>query len=236
MFPIAHSRVTRNGVNADVSFAIWARRPQGASRRDRQQGKPPARGVDHRPGRFIFKVMLRRFRILSLLLGLAGLSMPAAAKVEIHVDLGRQRMTVVKNHEKPIVWKISSGRAGYETPTGSFIVQRMDAEHLSDEYDQAPMPYAIFFSRGLAIHGTYERGLGRPASHGCVRLSIDNARDLYDWVEQYGASIEIAGDAPAFREVSDEDRKPPRRETMRNRSREIGEPLFFQYDSIFRSR
>ena len=186
--------------------------------------------------RFIFEVMLRRLRFLSLLLGLAGLSTAAAAKVEIHVDLGHQRMTVVKNHEKPIVWKISSGRAGYETPTGRFIVQRMDADHLSDEYDQAPMPYAIFFSRGLAIHGTYERGLGRPASHGCVRLSIDNARDLYDWVEQYGASIEIAGDAPASGKAVEADQKPPRREPVRSRSREIGEPAFFQFDSIFGSR
>ncbi|HXY57665.1 MAG TPA: L,D-transpeptidase [Methylocystis sp.] len=138
--------------------------------------------------------------VLALVLLLA-VSTPAAAKVEIRIDLDAQRMTVTKNGETPIVWKISSGRNGYETPTGSFIVQRMDADHLSDEYDGAPMPYAIFFSRGLAIHGTYERGLGRPASHGCVRLSIDHARDLYQWVEQYGASrIEISGFAPSVAE------------------------------------
>jgi L,D-transpeptidase catalytic domain len=128
---------------------------------------------------------------------LLAFTAPAAAKVDIFVDLDGQRMTVAKNGEKQVVWKISSGRSGYETPTGSYIVQRMDADHLSDEYDGAPMPYAIFFSRGLAIHGTYERGLGRPASHGCVRLSIDHARELYQWVEQYGASrIEISGAAP----------------------------------------
>ncbi|MFY9655652.1 MAG: L,D-transpeptidase [Methylocystis sp.] len=136
---------------------------------------------------------MRFLFLLSLALALAGA--PAAAKVEIRVDLARQEMTVARNHEKPLVWKISSGRPGFETPTGSFIVQRLDADHLSDEYDQAPMPYAIFFSRGLAIHGTYERGLGRPASHGCVRLSIEHARVLFDWVEQEGASIEIGGAA-----------------------------------------
>jgi len=142
---------------------------------------------------------MMRFRLTRLLvvaLALAGSPASAAAKVEIRVDLTRQEMTVVKNHEKPIVWKISSGRSGFETPTGSFIVQRLDADHLSDEYDKAPMPYAIFFSRGLAIHGTYERGLGRPASHGCVRLSIGHARELFDWVEEYGASIDIDGVAP----------------------------------------
>lgn len=138
---------------------------------------------------------LRLLRLLTLALTLAGSLGPAAAKVEIRVDLTRQQMTVTKNNEKPVVWKISSGRAGFETPTGKFIVQRLDADHLSDEYDQAPMPYAIFFSRGLAIHGTYERGLGRPASHGCVRLSIEHARELFGWVEQYGAAIEIDGGA-----------------------------------------
>jgi hypothetical protein len=128
---------------------------------------------------------------------LAAFAGPATAKVDIHIDLDNQRMTVVKNGEKAVVWKISSGRDGFETPTGSYIVQRMDADHMSEEYDGAPMPYAIFFSRGLAIHGAYERGLGRPASHGCVRLSVDHARDLYGWVEQYGAArIEISGAAP----------------------------------------
>jgi hypothetical protein len=180
-------------------------------------------------------LMLRRpLRLPLLILALAGFSSPAAAKVEIRVDLDHQRMTVVKNHEKPIIWKISSGRPGFETPIGGFIVQRMDAEHLSDEYDQAPMPYAIFFSRGLAIHGTYQSGLGHPASHGCVRLSIDHARDLYDWVEQSGASIEIAGDGPNIAQIEDE--QPRRRERPRSREREIGEPLFGDYLSINRSR
>ena len=74
---------------------------------------------------------------------------------------------------------------------------RMEADHHSDEYDQAPMPYAIFFSpRGLAIHGSYERGLGSPRSHGCVRLAVGNAQKLFEWVEKQGASIEIVGATP----------------------------------------
>ena len=151
-----------------------------------------------------------RFLILPILALSLGCS-PAAAKVEIRVDLARQQMTVTRNHAQPIVWKISSGRPGFETPTGSFIVQRLDADHHSDEYDQAPMPYAIFFSRGLAIHGTYERGLGRPASHGCVRLSIENARTLFGWVEQEGASIEIDGAAPGGASYAETPRVRPAR-------------------------
>ena len=185
--------------------------------------------------------MLRKLsRILLLLAALACSGAPALAKVEIRVDLGRQRITVVRNHEAPIVWKISSGRPGYETPTGRFIVQRLDADHFSDEYDQAPMPYAIFFSRGLAIHGTTQGALGRPASHGCVRLSVDHARDLYEWVEQYGAEpIDIAGGATRVAQWRD-DNPPPRRKRVRRPAIDDDTPVFDHYyddyDRIIRAR
>lgn len=136
---------------------------------------------------------LLRFAVLSL----AGLSLaaPAAfATVRIRVDLGAQRLTATNADGETVTWKISSGRRGFETPTGSFKVYRTEADHFSDEYDQAPMPYAMFFSpRGLAIHGTSERGLGRPASHGCVRLSTPHAQQLFGWVERGGATVEIVG-------------------------------------------
>ncbi len=119
---------------------------------------------------------------------------PAFATVRISIDLSAQRLTAVRGGET-VVWKISSGRSGYETPTGHYAVMRMEADHYSDEYDQAPMPYAIFFSpRGLAIHGSFERGLGAPRSHGCVRLSVGNAQKLFEWVEQQGATIDIVGE------------------------------------------
>jgi len=133
-------------------------------------------------------------RVAFLLLPLAGAPAPAFARIAIFVDLSAQRMTVTNNGGETLVWKISSGREGFETPTGRFEVQRMDPDHYSEEYDQAPMPWSIFFSRGLAIHGSFERGLGRPRSHGCVRLSIPHARELYELVERYGATIEIAGE------------------------------------------
>lgn len=123
---------------------------------------------------------------------------PAAAAVQIRIDLGAQRLAATAPSGETVTWKISSGRRGYETPRGSYKVYRLEADHLSDEYDQAPMPYSMFFSpRGLAIHGSYERGLGSPRSHGCVRLSVDHARQLYEWVDKYGATVEIYGGAPA---------------------------------------
>ena len=73
------------------------------------------------------------------------------------------------------------------------------------------MPYAIFFSpRGLAIHGSYERGLGSPRSHGCVRLAVGNAEKLFEWVETQGASIEIVGATPAARGARRAHRAPRR--------------------------
>ncbi len=137
----------------------------------------------------MLKILLR----IAIVLFLGPFVSTAKAKVMIQVDLDAQQMTVTKNNSETYVWKVSSGREGFETPTGLFSVQRLDANHFSDEYDQSPMPYSIFFDQGLAIHGTYQGGLGRPASHGCVRLSIPHAQMLYSWVEQYGASIEISG-------------------------------------------
>jgi len=151
----------------------------------------------------------------TILLILALFVSPAKAKVLIEVDLDTQQMTVTDQSGEPHVWKISSGRSGFETPTGVFSVQRLDANHFSDEYDQSPMPYSIFFSEGLAIHGTYERGLGRPLSHGCVRLGIPHARMLYSWVKQYGATIEISGMADDTWDTDDNSTVTERRYTKR---------------------
>lgn len=136
--------------------------------------------------------VLRLFAILVAVV--LPTTLPAGAAVRIRIDLATQSLEAVTPQGETVRWKISSGRRGYETPAGSYGVMRMEADHHSDEYEQAPMPYSIFFSpRGLAIHGSYERGLGRPLSHGCVRLAVPNARQLYEWVEKHGATIEITG-------------------------------------------
>lgn len=171
----------------------------------------------------LFPLMKRALFLLFLSLFLAAVlsASPASATVRITIDLGAQRLTAEKGGQT-VSWKISSGRAGYETPTGHYSVMRMEADHLSDEYDKAPMPYAIFFSpRGLAIHGTFEGGLGRARSHGCVRLAVGNARQLFEWVEQQGgATIDIVGQTrvAASRRAEPEDQ--PRR-TNRHRDHDF---------------
>jgi lipoprotein-anchoring transpeptidase ErfK/SrfK len=108
--------------------------------------------------------------------------------VHVHVDISSQSMVVSVNGSSYAYWKVSTGRKGFYTPTGSYSVKRMARTYYSRKYDNAPMPHSIFFHGGFAIHGTnYVRNLGRPASHGCVRLAPGNAARLFALVQQYGA-------------------------------------------------
>ena len=118
---------------------------------------------------------------------LAVVPSAARANVQVEVDVGSQTMEVYVNGHLRHTWKVSTGRDGYETPGGEYSVKRMEEEWYSKEYDDAPMPHAVFFNGGYAIHGTYDvKRLGRPASHGCIRLSPGNAARLFDLVEQVG--------------------------------------------------
>jgi L,D-transpeptidase catalytic domain len=126
---------------------------------------------------------------------------PARSNVMIIIDKSAQKMTVTVNGEDRYVWPVSTGRSGYDTPGGDFQPFRMEKDHFSREWDDAPMPHSIFFSQiGHAIHGTYEtRNLGRPASHGCVRLSTQNAATLFALVKQEGVfntHVRLVGQIP----------------------------------------
>ena len=114
----------------------------------------------------------------------------AQAAILITIDKTAQKMTVEVDGATRWIWPVSTGRRGYETPSGSFRPFRLEEDHYSKEWDEAPMPYSIFFTtEGHAIHGSYEtRNLGRPASHGCVRLSPGNAEKLFRLVEREGVS------------------------------------------------
>lgn len=112
----------------------------------------------------------------------------AEAAVSILVDKDAQQMTVSVNGVTKYTWPVSSGNPSHETPNGSFKTFRMEEDHYSKEFDEAPMPNAIFFTKqGHAIHGTDAvNRLGSPASHGCVRLSRANALKLWDLVKAEG--------------------------------------------------
>lgn len=140
----------------------------------------------------------------SMLFTLAGLAClagsPAWAKIDITVDKDNQMMTVAVDGVERYRWPVSTGIPSRETPNGSFRAFRMEQDHYSKEFDDAPMPNSIFFTKaGHAIHGTESEGrLGTPASHGCVRLSKANAATLYALVQKDGVlntSVTLSGSA-----------------------------------------
>jgi L,D-transpeptidase catalytic domain len=140
----------------------------------------------------------------SFLIAFAGLiffaSHAAQAKIDITVDKNTQTMTVAVDGVTRYRWPVSTGIPSRETPNGTFRAFRMEEDHYSKEFDDAPMPHSIFFTKiGHAIHGTQvENRLGTPASHGCVRLSQANAATLYALVEQDGVlntTVTLTGSA-----------------------------------------
>lgn len=129
---------------------------------------------------------LVKFAVLILAFTLFGPSLSKAA-VNVRVDLAAQRMTVTTDDGTVQEWAISSGRGTYRTPTGQYRAQWLDRNHRSSRYHNAPMPYSVFFRGNYAIHGTNDvRNLGRPASHGCVRLHPANAAKLFALVQRNG--------------------------------------------------
>ena len=131
---------------------------------------------------------MRNNCLLAVLLGLMlSVATSAHASVVAKINLSGQRMTVFVDGAARYTWPVSTARAGYRTPTGSFKPTALVRYHRSTIYDGSPMPYSIFFLRGYAIHGSYEiKHLGRPASHGCIRLHPKNAAALYSLVQRYG--------------------------------------------------
>ncbi|CAM1627224.1 L,D-transpeptidase [Bartonella sp. W8098] len=125
--------------------------------------------------------------IEALFFSFSAMNLASADNLLALVNVSDQTMTVKKNGKTLYHWKVSTGRKGYATPSGTFRPVRMHKMWRSRKYDNAPMPYAIFYNEGYAIHGTsYVSRLGSPASHGCVRLNTANAQILYKMLQEEG--------------------------------------------------
>ena len=132
--------------------------------------------------------LIRVPRVLAGLI-LVLLATPVSAAVTVQISNSAQRMRVYVDGGLTYAWPVSTARRGYRTPAGHYRVQRMERMWYSRKYDMSPMPYSLFFRGGYAIHGTYSiRQLGRPASHGCVRLHPGNAAALYHLVRSHGGA------------------------------------------------
>jgi lipoprotein-anchoring transpeptidase ErfK/SrfK len=108
--------------------------------------------------------------------------------VLINIDKTKQKMAIFLGGLEKYEWPISTGRTGYSTPSGTYTATSMNEIWYSKQWDNAPMPHSIFFIKdGHAIHGSYDlKNLGKPVSHGCVRISPENAAKLYALVEENG--------------------------------------------------
>jgi hypothetical protein len=148
---------------------------------------------------------MRPVTLLPASLLAAALTLPCAsaafANIDITIDKNTQQMAVAVDGAQRYTWPVSTGRPGYDTPNGTFKVNRMDANHFSQEWDNAPMPHTMFFDmHGHAIHGFSDVAhLGLAVSHGCVRLAPANATVLFDLVKAEGmanTSVTITGRTP----------------------------------------
>lgn len=112
---------------------------------------------------------------------------PPSVPLRALISLSGQSMQVYLGDELVQTFKVSTGRQGYGTPAGAYQPIRLAAKWYSRKYDNAPMPWSVFFHGGYAIHGTTDiRHLGKPASHGCVRLHPDNAKTFFSMVKKSG--------------------------------------------------
>ena len=135
--------------------------------------------------------ILKNGILASVLLASMSISASAAAsgmKLLVVISKVSQHMTVTVDGQRQYEWLVSTGGAGYDTPSGTFHPFRLEKDHFSKEWDDAPMPYSMFFTgEGHAIHGSYHIArLGTRASHGCIRLAPQNAAALYALVEKAG--------------------------------------------------
>ena len=138
--------------------------------------------------------------------------LPTPPSLVAKINLSTQRLEVLVGGVSRHSWAISSGRDEFPTPRGSFRVQWTAKIWHSRKYDNAPMPHAVFFTGGVAVHATQATGmLGRPASHGCIRLAPANAAQFYALVEKHGTAqtqIQVFGSPPATPIASRRERVP----------------------------
>ncbi|MBB3993984.1 lipoprotein-anchoring transpeptidase ErfK/SrfK [Sulfitobacter undariae] len=126
----------------------------------------------------------------ALFAGLFLLSAPAsvdAGQIIAKVDVSEQIMRVYRDGKQIYKWPVSTARKGKVTPRGAWKAKWLSKDHKSSLYNNAPMPYSIFYSGNFAVHGTNQTSrLGRPASAGCIRLKTSNAAKLFALTQQVG--------------------------------------------------
>ena len=145
----------------------------------------------------------------------AGVAGAKKVAVLVNIDKTNQQMTVSLDGVETYEWRVSTGRAGYSTPSGTYTATSMNKIWYSKQWDNAPMPHSIFFMKdGHAIHGSLDvKNLGKPVSHGCVRISPKNAATLYALVKENGlenTQVVLTGVSPGGEYKVDRGQTSPR--------------------------
>ncbi len=114
--------------------------------------------------------------------------------VVVSVNLGTQTAAVYRNGIQIGSCLVSTGREGYETPTGVFHILEKDADHRSSTYNNAAMPYSERLTwGGVALHAGSLPGY--PSSHGCIHLPHEFSKQLFQ-VTEIGGTVIITENAP----------------------------------------
>jgi L,D-transpeptidase catalytic domain len=146
------------------------------------QVAPAAPGSELRPGEFVWQP-----------------ERAPQGTVEIVVSIPLQRAYVYRGGTLIGVTTVSTGKPGHRTPTGKFDILQKHARHFSSKYNNAPMPYMQRLTwDGIALHAGQIPG--HPASHGCVRLPLAFARQLFA-VTQVGGVVHVLQQSPAPEEA-----------------------------------
>ena len=112
---------------------------------------------------------------------------PPAGNWLAQVSLSNQEMALYRDGQLQHRWPVSTARSGKVTPRGEWRPYWLSRNHRSSLYNNAPMPYSVFYSGNYAVHGTnQEHLLGQRASAGCVRLATQNAALVYAIAHHHG--------------------------------------------------
>lgn len=112
---------------------------------------------------------------------------PGPTSVVARIDISDQTMHVYVGERLEHIFTVSTGQMSHWTPTGRWNAEWLSPKHRSRKYNNAPMPWSVFFYKGYAVHGTTDlKRLGQPASKGCIRLHPDNAKIFYSLVKTNG--------------------------------------------------
>ena len=116
------------------------------------------------------------------------------------ISLDEQRAYVYRNGLRIGVSTVSTGKKGYETPTGVFTILQKNKEHIPACTTMRRCPYMQRLTwGGVALHAGHLPGY--PASHGCIRLPYEFARRLYD-VTDYAMTVVVASAAKQNAELA----------------------------------